>query len=318
MKKLFYLAWWFFQVRLLGRQIPLQSVVFVSDQCNLRCRHCTVYRVVNPRVKTMQQIEEDLRYCYGLGSRFIDFEGGEVMIWRDGDKTINDLLDLAKQIGFYSCTITTNAQMPFKGIHADSVWVSMDGVGPYHEAIRGKGTFARLEKNIAESGVKDLSVNMVVNNENYVDVVEALEYVKQNPHIKSISFNFHTPFEGSEHLMLDWENRKKVIDTIIQYKKKGYPIMNSLSGLKNMAKVDGRDYSAKFGVKEGSHLPPFKRCCWVTNFVFSDGTKTPMCMGYKYDVCDKCGFCMGGEMAAVFSFKPDTILAGLDLRMKKG
>ena len=32
-------------------------------------------------------------------------------------------------------------------------------------------------------------------------------------------------------------------------------------------------------------------------------------------VCDKCGFCMAGEMRAVFSFKLDTILAGLSLRM---
>jgi len=314
-KKLFYLAWWFFQVRVLGKQKPLQSVIFISDLCNLRCRHCTVYQVANPRIKSFEQVVADMQYCYGLGSRFIDFEGGEVMLWRDGEKTINDILDKAKEIGFFSCTITTNAQLPFKGIRANSVWVSMDGTAPYHEAIRGKGTFAKLEKNIAESGVKNLSVNMVINNENYVCVADALQYVQKNPAIKSISFNFHTPFPGSEHLMLDWDTRRKVIDQIIDFKKQGLPIMNSISGLKNMRRVNGEDHALRFGKPLGEHLPPFKRSCWVTNFVFSDGTRMPMCMGYMHGVCHKCGFCMGGEMAAVFSFKPDTLFAGMDLRI---
>ena len=40
------------------------------------------------------------------------------------DKRINDLIDLAKEIGFFSCTITTNAQLPFKNSNADSVHTS--------------------------------------------------------------------------------------------------------------------------------------------------------------------------------------------------
>ena len=53
---------------------------------------------------------------------------------------MNDLCLMAREMGFYSCTITTNAQLPFDGTVADSIWVSMDGVGEAHERIRGKGT----------------------------------------------------------------------------------------------------------------------------------------------------------------------------------
>jgi adenylate kinase len=35
----------------------------------------------------------------------------------------------------------------------------------------------------------------------------------------------------------------------------------------------------------------------------------------KEGVCDKCGFCMAGEMNAVFNFHPSTIFAGLKLRL---
>lgn len=245
---------------------------------------------------TIDEVRNHLEYAYGLGSRFVDFEGGEPTLWRDGDKTVNDLIDLAKQIGFYSCTITTNAQMPFKDSKADSIWVSMDGVGEYHDKVRGNGAFDRLQKNIADCGHKALSVNMVINNLNYRCVGKAIEFAAGNPAIKSISLNFHTPFPGTEHLYLDEENRAAVVDEIIAYKKKGYPIMNSVSGLKLMKRNN------------------FPKECWVTNFILADGTRLTECAGKTAGVCDKCGFCMAGEMRSVFTFRPDTILAGMKLR----
>lgn len=296
LKQFFYLGWWFFGARVLGRRKPLQTVLFISDRCNLQCKHCSVYQLKNPHNMTYEQVREHLLYSYNLGSRFVDFEGGETMIWRDGTRNINDLIDLAKEIGFFSATITTNAQLPFTGCRADSIWVSLDGIGPYHEAVRGKGTFARLEQNIATANHKALSVNMVVNTLNYESVDEIIEYVRSNPHIKSISINFHTPFPETEYLMIDRDLRNRIIDRVIAYKKKGYPIMNSVSGLKKMKRND------------------FKRRCWVTNFVYPDGSHGN-CIGEGTDICNDCGFCMAGEMASVFNFCPDTILAGLSLRM---
>ena len=234
LKQLFYLPWWFFQARFFGRKRPLQTVLFISDRCNLKCKHCSVYQQTNPHNMTFDQVREHLVYSYQLGSRYVDFEGGEVMLWRDGTRTINDLIDEAKRIGFFSCTITTNAQLPFQNNRADSIWVSLDGIGSYHEAVRGKGTFARLEKNIASCGHKHLSVNMVVNTLNYQSVDETIEYAKNNPAIEMISINFHTPFPDTEYLMIDKQLRNEIIDKVIAYKRRGYPIMNSISGLKKM------------------------------------------------------------------------------------
>ncbi len=71
-----YLPFWWIRA-VLGRHKPLQSVIFISDRCNLSCKHCSVYNHELPNDKTFAQIEEELRYCYSLGSRFVDFEGGE-------------------------------------------------------------------------------------------------------------------------------------------------------------------------------------------------------------------------------------------------
>ena len=294
-KQLFYLPWWFAQARFFGRKRPLQTVLFISDRCNLQCKHCSVYQQENPHNMTYDEVRQHLEYSYKLGSRYVDFEGGEVMIWRDGDYRINDLIDLAKEIGFFSATITTNAQLPFAGCNADSIWVSLDGIGPYHEAVRGKGTFTRLEKNIASCEHKHLSVNMVVNTLNYESVDETIEYARQNPAIEMISINFHTPFPETEYLMIDPKLRNEIIDRVIDYKKRGYPIMNSFSGLKKMKNMS------------------FKKRCWVTNFVYPDGSHGN-CIGEGTAICNDCGFCMAGEMASVFNFCPDTIFAGLKLR----
>ncbi len=295
LKQLFYLPWWFVQARFFGRKRPLQTVLFISDRCNLQCKHCSVYQQENQHNMTYDEVREHLEYSYRLGSRFVDFEGGEVMIWRDGDRRINDLIDLAKEIGFFSATVTTNAQLPFENLKADSIWVSLDGIGAYHEEVRGKGTFARLEKNIASCGHKHLSVNMVVNTLNYESVDETIEYARTNPAIEMISINFHTPFEGTEYLMIDKKLRNEIIDKVIAYKRRGYPIMNSISGLKKMKNMS------------------FTKRCWVTNFVYPDGSHGN-CIAEGTEICNDCGLCMAGEMASVFNFCPDTIFAGLKLR----
>ena len=296
-KKYFYLAQWFIKARFLGKKRPLQTVLFISDECNLACRHCNVYEKEHIHVKNYEQIREELQYSYQQGARFVDFEGGEPMIWHDGDKDINSLVALAQEIGFFSTTVTTNAQLPFGHCQAASMWISLDGIGEFHDVIRGAGAFEKLAKNVRESGRKGLCVNMVINTLNYTNVRETIEYARQNPAIDLISLNFHTPYEGTETLFLDWDLRCKIIDEIISLKRQGYPILNSVSGLKLMK------------------TNQFKRVCWVCNFILPDGTRLPECVGKSAGICDRCGLCMAGEMRAVFDFKPDTLLAGLKLRM---
>ena len=297
---IFYLASWFVQTRFLGKEKPLQTVLFITDQCNLSCKHCSVFNHQNPTSKSYEQIKEELQYSYKLGSRFVDFEGGEPTLWRDGERNLNDLIDLAKEIGFFTSTVTTNAQRPFGWLKANSIWVSMDGIHEYHDAVRGPGTFDKLVENVQASGHKALSANMVIDANNYVNVADTLEFVKKTPAFKSIAFNFYTPaFQKEEDpLILDWDKRREVIDYLIAQKRAGAPIMNSRSGLKKM-----KDLS-------------FKKVCWMCNYILPDGTRLNECVGKSYNVCDQCGFCMAGEMRSVMNFCPDTLLSGLNLRQK--
>lgn len=292
-----YLPWWYVQCGILKKEHPLQTVLFITDYCNLNCKHCTPEGHKGSRMKPYQEIRKELIYSYQQGSRFVDFEGGEPTLWRDGEKDLNDLYRLAKRIGFFSCTLTTNGQKPFSNTLADSVWVSVDGYGEYHDKVRGKGTFRKLDENIRNSGHPHLSIAMAVNKLNKDSVGRLVRYAAAMPEIQSVAFNFHTPFPETEELTLNPGERREVIEKIIRMKKRGLPIMNTLSGLKLMMK------------------PEFKKYCWVANYILIDGTKLPQCPGRVLKVCDQCGFSMSGEMHSLLHLKPDTILSGLHLRM---
>ena len=295
--QLIYFPIWFMKARLFGKRNPLQTVLFITDHCNLQCKHCVESGHGGTIMKPYDTIREELAFAYGKGSRFVDFEGGEPMLWRDSNYTISDLSKLAKKIGFFSTTITTNGLLPFQDCGADSVWVSVDGPADIHDEIRGAGSFAALDEHIRQSGHKALSVNMTINRLNRNYIADTAQYAKENPCIQSISFNFHTPYPGVEELSLPKAERDKAIDEILALKRQGYPIMNSRSGLTIMKKRD------------------FPKDCWVSHFILADGTRLDECPGRLHGICDDCGFCMAGETYCVLRLKPDTIFSALRLRM---
>lgn len=297
LKELAYLPIWYFENKIGKREKPLQTVLFITDYCNLKCKHCTESGHAGTIIKSYQQIREELEYSYQQGSRFVDFEGGEPTLWRDGDRRLNDLILLAKKIGFFSTTVTTNGQRPFDHLEADSIWVSLDGYKKYHDLIRGEGAFEKLHRNIASCHHPAVSVNMAINKMNYRSVPDVIRYATANPHIRSVSLNFHTPYPGTEHMALDWETRVRVIDRIIRMKREGYAIMNSVSGLNCMKQHN------------------FEKSCWIANFILADGTRLSECPGKAAGICDQCGFSMAGEMNSLMKLRPDTVLAGLRLRM---
>lgn len=321
LKQLIYLPLWAYKSIILNKQLPLQTVLFITDFCNLKCKHCYEQGHACTTQKTFEKIREELEYAYRLGSRFVDLEGGEPTLWKEDGRNINDIIRLAKQIGFFTVTVTTNGQLPFDWVEADLIWVSMDGYKEYHDRVRGEGTFAKLHRN-AKAFAPDsqnrkenraagnassfgkrsvpkarLGANIAVNRLNKDSVEDVIRYVKASPAFESIAVNFHTPYPGTEDLCLSPDERNQVIDRVIRMKKDGYPIQNSISGLETMK------------------LKNFRKYCWISNFILTDGTRLKECPGKVLGICDQCGFSMAGEMYSVIHMKPDTLLSGMQLRL---
>jgi MoaA/NifB/PqqE/SkfB family radical SAM enzyme len=295
-----YYPWWFFQCKILGRRKPLQSVIFITDRCNLHCRHCNVVKEgPDARSKSFAEVRDELRYCYDAGSRFVDFEGGEPHLWRDKEAgaDIDALIDCAREMGFHSTTVTTNAWMPITA-RSDLIWVSLDGLEEAHDDQRGTGSFARAMQHIEQSAHPNLNVNMVVTNRNHRDLEGVARLVREHPHLRRMSFSFYVPYD-SRDLLVPPDVRNAVIDKAIGLKKDGYPLMNSLAGLDLL-----RDPQRFI----------HKRQCWISNFIMVDGTRLSACPGEAAGVCEDCGFGMGAEMMLLFSLHPEMVKAGLSVR----
>jgi MoaA/NifB/PqqE/SkfB family radical SAM enzyme len=300
LKEMPYYACWFARCKLLGQRHPLQSVIFITDRCNLKCKHCNVV-VEGPYASTMtyDEVREHLQFSYDAGSRIIDFEGGEPQLWRDRvrNSDLNSLIDLAREIGFFSTTVTTNGQQAITA-RSDLVWVSIDGMEEEHDYQRGPGTFARAMHNIDESTHPNLNVNMTVTSHNWRDFTKVAQLVKDHPKLNRLSFSFYVPYED-RGLIVPPEVRAEITATAIELKKAGYPIMNSKAGMALMR--DPKSFADK-------------RQCWIANFVTSDGTRIMHCPGQDAGVCDDCGFGMGPEMSLLFRLHPEMVLAGLKVR----
>lgn len=288
---------WFAKCQLLGSKVPLELVFNITSRCNLRCKHCAV---LNSYPKPMDVpygvIVAHLKKYRKKGTRVLWLSGGEPLLWQgidsEGNKRdLEELINVAREMGYFKTILITNGTLPINTT-ANAVWISIDGLAERHDAVRGEGVFNRLMTNVANSNHRETYANMTINSINYHDV-EALTYTLSKRGFKGISFNFHTPFGNTSELMLKQSEREKVVDKIIELKQKGYPIVNSRSGMQRMKEPDWRG----------------KCVYWTATFLQPDGTIIDGCPGwFEKGICEQCGFGMGRELYGISHLRPGSIL----------
>lgn len=208
---------------------PILGTIILTDYCNLRCRHCAVNNI-NKVMYSYNDISEEMKVLYREGIRILFFCGGETLTWKDGDKTVRDLIREAKEIGFLIVNIVTNGTIDLDIPEADVIFLSLDGTRENHNFIRGD-TFDTILDNVSKANSSNICVYMAINNINYRDIEALCKLVKETPNLNSISFNFHTPYEGTEHLSLTRQQKVEAVNSIKSMIKSGYPVFNLYSAL---------------------------------------------------------------------------------------
>lgn len=208
---------------------PILGTIILTDCCNLSCKHCAVNNI-NKVIYPYEDIVEEMNSFYEEGIRILFFCGGETLVWMDGDKTIKDLIREAKKIGFLLVNIVTNGTIDLDIPEADVIFLSLDGGRETHNFIRGD-TFDKIMDNISKANNSNICVYMAVNNVNSGDIEKVCKIVKENPNLNSVSFNFHTPYKGTETLSLSREQKINSVNTIKTMIYRNYPVFNLLSTL---------------------------------------------------------------------------------------
>lgn len=224
---------------------------------------------------------------YQEGGRCLYLQGGEPLLWRDGEYRIHHVVEYAHEVGFFTVVIYTNGTMPIETT-ADTVFVSLDGLQPTHDRLRGN-SFARIMDNVRRSTHPSLFINFTINAYNQDELEDFCRYVDRIERIRGTFFYFHTPYYGHDDLYIEPRQRADILRRLLAYKKT-YRILNSRAGLKSALRNDWRR--------------PLDICS-----VYEKG-KTYLCCRYPDDpeLCQDCGYLSYAEIDQTLRLKPSAVV----------
>lgn len=281
---------------LFRKKKPILGTVIVTDKCNLKCKHCSVNNptaVIHP----YKQIRSEMQQLYDMGVRILFFCGGETFLWKDGEKTIRDLVIEAKQMGCLIVNVVTNGTFPIDLPEADLILLSLDGDKERHNIIRGD-TYDTIMKNIQNATSDNICFYMAVNRINKNAIRDVCLTARDTKNVRAVSFNFHTPYPDTRELALSKEEKVACCNEIEKMMKAGVPVFNLKSAFPYLI--------------NNSFPTPCHQCVVIENGKLSTCGRCIDIPG----LCDECGYFFVAEYTLLFMGKPKIIIEMLRTYLK--
>ncbi|KKN33141.1 hypothetical protein LCGC14_0806640 [marine sediment metagenome] len=281
------------------KKYPL-ALVNITNRCNLKCKHCFVFREGNPNIPTEKNematdimIKEIKKYRRKYGIFRMLWMGGEPLLRKDV---------LKKGIKLFSQNvIATNGTLPLINLGPKVKWtISIDGPEDINDEIRGKKSFERVIgnlNNLPEDFTGDLQCNCVVSKMNEGCYEELINVLRTETPIRGITFSFYVPKKNdmSEFAWKSLEERDFAVKKIIDLKKK-YPnfILNNRTALNLLFSQHAPQITVDCPIKK----------IMLPLYLGENGFETPFCC-YGNDVdCDLCGSWGVFHLAVVMKLNP--------------
>lgn len=281
---------------LFRKKKPILGTVIVTDKCNLKCKHCSVNNltaVIHP----YKQIRSEMQQLYDMGVRILFFCGGETFLWKDGEKTIRDLVIEAKQMGCLIVNVVTNGTFPIDLPEADLILLSLDGDKERHNIIRGD-TYDTIMKNIQNATSDNICFYMAVNRINKNAIRDVCLTARDTKNVRAVSFNFHTPYPDTKELALSKGEKVACCNEIEKMMKAGVPVFNLKSAFPYLI--------------NNSFPTPCHQCVVIENGKLSTCGRCIDIPG----LCDECGYFFVAEYTLLFMGKPKIIIEMLRTYLK--
>jgi MoaA/NifB/PqqE/SkfB family radical SAM enzyme len=265
---------------------PLIYGIALTDRCNLACRGCHVSNTGRDDMP-WDQLVAVMQNAWTRGFRELYFSGGEPMLWRDGDFTLEDAILEAKKIGFFHVHVYTNGLLGLN-TPADLVWVSIDGLPGTFEKRRGDH-FRQVELAVRSDSHPKVACIYVIDRNTAEGIEPFLRWVRETKFpVIGVMFYFHTPYYGRDELFLTVEERAPIIDRLLVCIRSGMRVINSRAGL--------------LALKSGNWPRRFP----VASVVDVDGES--VCCRASDEVCADCGYAACTELTEFQRLRPSAVL----------
>jgi MoaA/NifB/PqqE/SkfB family radical SAM enzyme len=262
------------------------AMVNVTNTCNLSCEHCFVFREGNPN-EAPRSIRDEMPDALMLETltALRDRHGISSMMWMGGEPLLKRKLVEKGLRLFERNSITTNGTVPLVDFGPDVLYVvSLDGPEDLNDAIRGKGVYRRVLRNLSrlpEDFSSPVQVQCVITRRNQHRLEELVQAVRAT-RAGWMTFSFYVPRQNETRgdAWATNEERVGAVQEVMRLKKR-YPgfVRNSRRSLELM-----RPEHAKRVTEE----------CLAQRYILplyldGDRFRTPFCC-YGNDVdCERCG-----------------------------
>ena len=281
---------------LFRKKDPILGTVIVTDKCNLHCRHCSVNNITAV-VHPYERIRREMQTLYELGVRILFFCGGETFLWKDGQRTLRDLVVEAKEMGFLIVNVVTNGTFPIDLPEADLILLSLDGDRERHNAIRGN-TYDTILHNISNATADNICFYMAINQINKDCVEQVCRLARDTRNVRAVSFNFHTPYPDTRELALTREEKAVCCAAISRMMKEGCPVFNLKAAFPYLIENKFPTPCHQCLVMEDGKLSTCGRCIEVPG------------------LCEQCGYFFVAEYTLLFQGNIKIILEMLKTYLK--
>ena len=220
----------------LGIRVPLFCGHKLTYNCNLRCKMCPFWK----RSSTDSSLEKEkaiLKRIYDSGVCGIAFEGGEPLLRND----LSNILAFSRSLPLHTSLVTNGTLLESRideiapyinGV----IYVSLDGLEKTHDTIRGVGgCFKKAIRGIIASNEKvSVTINTTIMTDNLHEMEDMVKLAKELDVGISVAVAYE--YCNADASAPTADEITKIARKLIEMKKKGYPLVNSVNYFRVMTK----------------------------------------------------------------------------------
>ncbi|MFW5859787.1 MAG: DUF5714 domain-containing protein [Planctomycetota bacterium] len=280
----------------LGRPHLRELWFHLTDRCNLGCRHCLFASSPGAeRELDAATVHRRIDQAYAMGCRVFAFTGGEPFVHPQWRAIVDDVLD---RDGTHVAVLTNGmlfddfaadlARWPAERLHLQ---VSIDGLQPAHDALRGAGSFVALRprlQRLCALGHR-YTLSMCVTQQNLADMAGVVELGAE---LGAGNIHYMWYFVRGRATTADFVPPAAIADHLLAAGRRAAAVGLQID---NLAALAGQVFTPPGTRHDGTNAG------WQTMAIGPDGRgyPTPATVGLS-----DLGFVCGDELAATWADEP--------------
>lgn len=213
---------------------PLSVTMSITGQCNYRCSYCRVWEKRRDCIPT-EHLLNLIESLASSGTQRLGFTQDEPLLHVD----LGKILAFCKSLGLF-VTLGTNGSLLKKWIHElynlDILIFSLDGPQAVHDRHRVPGAHSHVVEGIKLARENDIEVwTTTVLTRFNLECIEYILELAEKLHFKAaFQLLYHSPVISGDtrELLPSSFDYRNTIKNIMNAKKQGRPVVNSMSLLK--------------------------------------------------------------------------------------